>query len=383
MAQIYLDNGASTKVDPDVAAEIGKYFTTKYGNASSNHDFGEEACDALERSRITIAQALNAAPEEIVFTSGGTESSNFALKGIAYANKEKGKDHIITTKVEHSCVLSSCIWLENHGFKVTYLDVDNEGFVDPENVRNAIGKGTLMVSIIHANNEIGTIQDIEKIGNICNENKIYFHIDACQSFTKVPIDVKNINVDLITINAHKIHGPKGVGALYIKNGTHIESWQHGGGHEKGRRSGTENIPGIVGFAKSVELANKTDLNKIKDLRNILIDELLKIKGTKLNGPKEKRLQNNVNISFEGIDGEILLEKLNEKGIAASTGSACSAKKAEPSHVLKAIGLDFDRYPGIIRLTLSRFTTRDEIDYAIDSFKQIVPYLRGGKKENGC
>lgn len=382
MAKIYLDNGASTKVDPDVAAEIEKCFIGKYGNASSNHDFGEEACGALERSRITIASSLNAAPEEIVFTSGGTESSNFALKGTAFAGRGKG-NHIIATKVEHSCVLNSCRWLESQGFKVTYLDVDKDGFVNPEDVRGAIGKGTLLVSIIHGNNEIGTIQDIETIGKICKEKNIYFHTDACQSFTKVPIDVKKLNVDLITINAHKIHGPKGVGALYIRNRTHIEPWQHGGGHEKGRRSGTENIPGIVGFARAVELANKSDLNQVKELRNILIGELLKIKGTRLNGPEEKRLQNNVNISFEGIDGEMLLEKLNEKGIACSTGSACSAKKAEPSHVLKAIGLDFDKYPGTIRLTLSRFTAKDEIDYAISSFRQIVSDLRRGSKENGC
>ncbi len=360
---------------------MNKYLTTIYGNASSNHDFGEEACEALERSRIAIAKALNADAEEIVFTSGGTESNNFALKGIAFANRGKG-NHIITTKTEHGCVLNSCKWLENQGFKVTYLDVDEYGLVSPKDIKDEINDKTILVSIIHGNNEIGTINNVEEIGSICRSKNVYFHTDACQSFTKIPIDTKKLNIDLITINAHKIHGPKGVGALYIKKGTNIESWQHGGGHEKGKRSGTENIAGIVGFAKSVELADKSDINKIVRLRDKLIGELLNIKGTKLNGHREKRLQNNVNISFEGVDGEILLEKLNEKGIAASTGSACSAKKAEPSHVLKAIGLDFKKYPGTIRLTLSRFTTEDEIEYAISTFNQIIPILRG-TQENGC
>lgn len=382
MEKIYLDNGASTKVGTEVAEAILKYLTTTYGNASSNHDFGEEACEALERSRIIIAKALNADPEEIVFTSGGTESNNFALKGIAFTNKNKG-NHIITTKIEHDCVLNSCKWLEKQGFEITYLDVYNEGFIDVDKLRDCIKKETILVSIIHANNEIGTIEPIEEIGKICREKGVYFHTDACQSFTKIPIDTKKINVDLITINAHKIHGPKGVGALYIRKGTKIEAWQHGGGHEKNRRSGTENIPAIVGFARAVELAGKVDIKKVKELRDKLIDGLLKIEGTKLNGFKVKRLPNNVNISFEGVDGEILLEKLNENGIACSTGSACSAHKAEPSHVLKAIKLNFDRYPGTIRLTLSKFTTEDEIDYTIDTFKKLIQDLRGGKQEDGC
>ena len=382
MKKIYLDNGASTPVDIEVAKEIEKYLTNIYGNASSNHDFGEEACEVLERSRITIANALNASPDEIVFTSGGTESNNFALKGIAFANKEKG-NHIITTKIDHGCVLNSCRWLEKQGFEVTYLDVDENGFISLEDLKNKIKDETILVSVIHGNNEIGVIQNIEEIGKICNERNIYFHTDACQSFTKVPIDTKKINIDLITINAHKIHGPKGVGALYIKKGTTIEAWQHGGGHEKNRRSGTENIPSIVGFAKSVELALKTDIKKIEKLRDKLINGLLKIEGTRLNGHRGHRLPNNVNISFRGVDGEILLEKLNENGIAASTGSACSAKKAEPSHVLKAIGLDFNEYPGTIRLTLSKFTTEEEIDYALSTFNKLISQLRGQKQDEGC
>jgi len=378
MKKIYLDNGASTKVDLKVAKGIEKYLTNAYGNASSNHDFGEEACEALERSRLTIAKALNAEPGEIVFTSGGTESNNFALKGIAFSNKNKG-NHIITTKVEHDCVLNSCKWLEKQGFEITYLDVDEEGFINLEELRNAIKKETILVSVIHGNNEIGTIQPIEEIGNICKEKNVYFHTDACQSFTKIPLDVKN--VDLVTINAHKIHGPKGVGALYVKKGTKIEAWQHGGNHEKSRRSGTENIPAIVGFAKAIELAG--DVEKIRKLQDRLIEGLVGIDGTKLNGHGEKRLPNNVNISFEGVDGEILLEKLNEEGIAASTGSACSAHTAEPSHVLKAIGLDFKKYPRTIRLTLSKFTTDGEINYTIDTFNKLIRELRGGKQENGC
>ena len=381
MAKIYLDNGASTKVDEEVAKETEKYLTTIYGNASSNHDFGEEACEALERSRIAIAKALNADPEEIVFTSGGTDSNNFALKGVAFANGNKG-NHIITTKTEHDCILNSCEWLEKQGFKVTYLDVDEYGFVSLKDIKDSINDKTILVSVIHGNNEIGAINNLEEIGRICKSKNVYFHTDACQSFTKVLIDTKKLDIDLITINSHKIHGPKGVGALYIKKGTKIETWQHGGGHEKGKRSGTENIPGVVGFAKAVELTNKSDIEKIKKLRDKLINNLLKIEGTKLNGHREKRLVNNVNISFKGVDGEILLEKLNENGIASSTGSACSAKKAEPSHVLKAIGLNFDEYPGTIRLTLSKFTTDEEINYTINVLNRLIKELRG-RKDEGC
>jgi len=381
MAKIYLDNGASTKVDEEVAKETEKYLTTIYGNASSNHDFGEEACEALERSRIAIAKALNADPEEIVFTSGGTESNNLALKGVAFANRNKG-NHIITTKTEHDCILNSCEWLEKQGFKVTYLDVDEYGFVSLKDIKDSINDKTILVSVIHGNNEIGAINNLEEIGRICKSKNVYFHTDACQSFTKVLIDTKKLDIDLITINSHKIHGPKGVGALYIKKGTKIETWQHGGGHEKGKRSGTENIPGVVGFAKAVELTNKSDIEKIKKLRDKLINNLLKIEGTKLNGHREKRLVNNVNISFKGVDGEILLEKLNENGIASSTGSACSAKKAEPSHVLKAIGLNFDEYPGTIRLTLSKFTTDEEINYTINVLNRLIKELRG-RKDEGC
>jgi len=374
MNHIYLDNGASTQVDPEVADVINEYNKELYGNASSNHLYGEKACEGLERARISIAETINADPDEIIFTSGGTESNNTVIKSIAFSNKEKG-NHAITTKIEHDCILDSCEWIRKQGFNVTYLDVDKFGFIDADKLEKAITKKTILVSVIHGNNEIGTIQDIAKIAQVCKKHGVYFHTDACQSYTKVPIDVKNVPVDLITINAHKIHGPKGVGVLYIKKGTKIDCWQKGGGHEKNLRSGTENISGIVGFAKSAQIAFKEGTQKINSLRNKLIDGILSFEGTKLNGDKEKRLSNNVNVSFKEIDGEELLAELNNKGICCSTGSACSSKKAEPSHVLKAIGLDFNLYPGTIRFTLSRFTTEDEIIKTLEILKKLIPELR--------
>ncbi|HII17699.1 TPA: cysteine desulfurase [Candidatus Woesearchaeota archaeon] len=374
MRGIYLDNGASTQVDIAVADEIRKYLIHDFGNASSNHAVGERACFGLERSRIAIAESLWARPEEMVFTSGGTESNNLALKGTAFANKAKG-NHIITTKIEHDCVLNSCRWLERHGFRVTYLDIDKEGVVSAEQVRDAITDSTVLVSIIHGNNEIGTIQDIAAIAAVCRESGALFHTDACQSYSKVPLSVKKIPVDLVTINAHKIHGPKGVGALYVRKGTAIEEWQHGGGHEKGYRSGTENVAGIAGFAKAAELALAQGVAGITSLRDKLISGVLAISGSRLNGHPANRLANNVNVSFAGINGEELLAMLNGKGVYCSTGSACSAKKAEASHVLKAIGLDINRFPSTIRLTLSRFTTKEEIERAIAIITASVQELR--------
>ena len=281
MKQIYLDNAATTKVDEKVVEVMLPYFSEKYGNASSQHLVGQEAKRALEESRHVIAKSIGAKDDEIIFTSGGTESNNFVLKGLFFENKDKGKNHIITTKIEHDCILNTCKWLEQLGAKVTYLDVDEKGFVNPADVKNAITSETLVVSVIHGNNEIGTIQDLETIGKICRGGEVYFHTDACQSYTKTEINVKKQNLDFVTLNAHKIHGPKGVGALYIRKSLEIDPLSHGGGHESGLRSGTENIPGIVGFAKAVKIASNSDVKKMEKLRDKLIKEILEISGTKL------------------------------------------------------------------------------------------------------
>jgi len=375
MDKIYLDNAATTKVDSKVVEAMKPYFDLKYGNASSLHSFGQEAKKALEDSREVIAGALNARAKEIVFTSGGTESNNFAIKGTSFANKEKG-NHIIVSKVEHDCVLESCKWLEKQGFEVSYIDVDKEGFVKIDELEKAIRDDTILVSVIHGNNEVGTINDLEKIGEVCKAKKVYFHTDACQSFTKVPIDVKEINIDLITVNSHKIHGPKGVGALFIKKGTRIEAWQHGGGHENRKRSGTENIPGIVGFAKAVEVADKAEYDKVAELRDKFIARVEKeIPKVTLNGLRQNRLQNNANLMFKGIEGEGLLIKLDDAGIKASTGSACSSKSLEPSHVLLALGIDAADAHGSIRFSFSKYNTSEEVDYTVGKLKEKVAELR--------
>ncbi len=371
--RVYMDNGATTVVAPEVAKEIQDYMTKKYGNASSLHSFGEEANEALERAREIIAKKLNAEPDEIIFTSGGTESDNLAIKGAAYASNKK---HIITTKIEHPAVLNACETLQREGYKITYLKVDREGFINLNELENAITDDTAVVSVIHANNEIGTVQDIEKIGEICKKKGVVFHTDAVQSFTKVAIDVKKINVDLISISSHKIHGPKGIGALYVRKGTKIRKLMDGGPHEKNLRAGTENVSGAVGFAKAVELTNEKQIKNMERLRDKLIGGILKqVPETMLNGSKTKRLCNNANITFKKIEGESLLLLLNEKGIAVSTGSACSSKSLEPSHVLLAIGLKHEEAHGSIRFTISRYTTQKEIDYAIKEAKEAAKKLR--------
>jgi len=374
MQTIYLDNAASTKIDPNVLKAMKPFFIEKYGNASSLHHKGREAKEALELARKIIAKKINTKPDEIVFTGSGTESNNFCLKGVAFANKNKG-NHIITTKIEHDCVLNSCKWLEKQGFDITYLDVDKEGFIDFKKLENAITPKTILVSIIHGSNEIGTIQDIEAIGKICRKKGVLFHSDACQSFTKIPIDVEKQNIDLMTVNAHKIHGPKGVGALYIKKGIKITPLLHGGGHEFGLRSSTENVAGIIGFAKAVEIADEKSINHMNKLRDKLINGVLKIPDTKLNGSKEKRLCNNANFSFKYVEGEAIGALLDVKGVCSSTGSACSAKSLEPSHVLTAIGLKPEEAHGSLRLSLSKFTTEQEIDYVLDIFPGIIKKLR--------
>jgi len=373
MKQIYLDNAATTKVDDEVLKAMLPYFTEKYGNASSIHTAGQEAKNALEDSRRKIAKAISVKSYEIIFTSGGTESNNFALKGLFFANYPE-KNHIIITKIEHDCILNTCKWLEKQGAKITYLDVDSEGFVNPKDIEKEITNKTIVVSVIHGNNEIGTVQNLEEIGKICREKNVLFHTDACQSFTKIPIDVKRQNLDLVTLNAHKIHGPKGVGALYIREGIKITPLAHGGGHEKGLRSGTENIPGIVGFAKSVEISKSEDVEKMIQLRDKFIEGILRIPNVKLNGPKN-RLCNNVNISFNNIEGEAIGGYLENYGIYTSTGSACASHSLESSHVLKAIGLTPIQTNSSLRISISKYTTEEDIDYVLEKLLKIVKKLR--------
>jgi len=373
MRNIYLDNAATTKVDFKVLDEMLPYFNQKYGNASSVHAFGQEAKNALEKSRKKIAKSIGAKPREIYFTSGGTESNNFALKGLFFSNPEK--NHIITTKIEHDCILNTCKWLEAKGVKVTYLNVDKEGFINLKELKDSITEKTLIISIIHGNNEIGTIQNLEAIGKICKEKRVLFHTDACQSFTKVDIDVKKMNLDLVSLNSHKIHGPKGVGALYIKEGVKITPLFHGGGHERNFRSGTENISGIVGFAKAVDIANKKDIKKMIELRNYFIEKLLEIPNVTLNGPKENRLCNNINVSFNNIEGESIGGYLENFGIYTSTGSACASHNLKSSHVLKSIGLSPLQYNSSLRISISKFTTKGEIDYVMEKLIRIVRKLR--------
>ncbi len=376
MKTIYLDAGATTRVDPLVVEAMLPYFTDKFGNASSSHRKGEEARSALFRARNMIAKSIGAKDEEIIFTSGGTESNNFAIKGIAFANKDKGK-HIITTKIEHDSVLNVCKWLETQGFKVTYLDVDADGFVKPEDLEQAITPKTILVSIIHGNNEIGTIQNLRELGTICKKHKVYFHTDACQSYTKTELNVKKQNLNLVTINSHKLNGPKGVGVLYVQKGTSIIPLFHGGGHEFKLRSGTENISGIVGFAKAVQLAmSKKNIKHMTKLRDKLITEILKIPEVKLNGPRgDKRLANNTNFSFKYVEGEAIGGYLNEYGIQSSTGSACSSISLKTSHVLKSLRLKPEEINGSIRLTISRFTTEEEIDKVINALPTVIKKLR--------
>jgi cysteine desulfurase len=376
MKKMYLDNGATTMMDPEVIKAMAPYYSEKYGNASSVHQLGQEAKMALEEARHVIAKSIGAKDEEIIFTSGGTESNNLTIKGIAFANKEKG-NHIITTKIEHDCIMNSCKWLETQGYKVTYLPVDGEGFVNPNDLENAMTGKTILLSVIHGNNEIGTIQNLAELGKICKKHGVYFHTDACQSYTKTELNVNKQNLDLVTLNAHKIHGPKGVGALYIRKGVKIVPLQHGGGHEFKLRSGTENVAGIIGFAKSVQLAmNKKHVLHMTKLRDRLIQSILEIPDVILNGPKgDKRLCNNANFSFKYIEGEAIGGYLDAAGICSSTGSACSSHSLEPSHVLIAIGLNPEDAHGSLRLTLSRFTTEQEIEKAIVEILKIVEKLR--------
>ena len=374
MKKIYLDYAATTPVDKKVFEEMQPFFSKEYGNAASLHKMGEIAKDAMENARENILKKANGKDHKLIFTSGGTESNNFALKGLAFANKEK--KHIITTKIEHDCVLNSSKFLEKNGYKLTYLPVDKEGFINLETLEKEITKDTLLVSIIHGNNEIGTIQDLKEISKIVHEKKSLLHTDACQSFIKAPIDLKKEEIDLMTINAHKIYGPKGVGGLLVKEGIKLEPLLHGGGHEFGIRSGTSNVPGIVGFGKSVDLIKEEDVLHMEKLRDQLIKGLSDVEDSWVNGPLgKKRLCNNINVTFRYAEGESILLLLDYKGIEVSTGSACSSNTLEPSHVLRAIGLRQEDTHGSIRLSLGKETTKEDISYTIDSIKEVVEQLR--------
>jgi len=375
----YLDYAATTPVDPRVLKAMLPYFTEKFGNSVSLHTFGQEAKKALEKTRLIMAKALNAKDKnEIIFTSSATESNNLAIKGIAFANQNKGK-HIIISSIEHSCVLNSAQWLEKQGFKVTKVKVDKYGLIDPKEIEKAIRKDTILVSIIHANNEIGTIEPIEEIGKICEKKKVYFHTDAVQSFAKVPIDVQKMKIDLLTASSHKLYGPKGAALLYIKKGTKIEPLIHGGGHEFGLRSSTVNIPAIVGFGKAVEICEKEMKKESKrqiKLRDKLINGVLKkIPDSYLNGHPKKRLPNNTNFWFAYVEGESIIMDLNSYGIAASTGSACSSEKLEPSHVLLACGLRPEQAHGSLRLTMGRWTKEQDINYLLKILPKTIKKLR--------
>lgn len=375
MKKIYLDYASTTPIDKRVLEEMKPFLTKKFGNSMSLHYFGQEAKIALEESRDKIAKAIGANSEEIIFTSSATESNNLALKGIAF-NKKKG--HIIISSIEHHCVMEAGFWLKKQGFDVTRLKVDKYGMIDLEDLKNNIREDTFLVSIIHGSNEIGTLAPIEKIGKICKEKNIYFHTDASQSFGKIEIDVNKMNIDLLTASGHKIYGPKGVGILFVRKGVKLDPLLHGGGQENGLRSSTVNIPAIVGFAKATELSlkeMKKEEKRLIKLREKVIKEMLKIKGSFLNGHPKNRLPNNINLGFSFIEGESLIIQLDMKGIAVSTGSACSSATLEPSHVLLAIGLKHEEVHGSVRITLGRWTKEEEINYLIKVLPPIINKLR--------
>lgn len=360
----------------EVIEVMKPFFSKRFGNASSLYALGQDAKRALEDSRRKIAEVLKAKNDEIIFTSGGTESSNLAIKGIAFANRDR--KHIITSKIEHHAILEPCKWLERQGFKVTYLPVDRYGLVDPSAVEAAITKETLLVSIMFASNEIGTVEPIAEIGKICRKHNVYFHTDAVQAFGKIPIDVNSMNIDLLSMSSHKLYGPKGAGAIFIRDKTVIEPIAHGGGHEWNMRSGTENVSGIVGFATAAELARKEmdkEAKRLTSLRDYLIKNALKIENSHLNGHPIKRLPNNANFWFSFVEGESMIMQLDMHGISASTGSACSSKSLEPSHVLTAIGLKHDEAHGSLRMTLGRSNTKEDIDYVLEVLPKVISRLR--------
>jgi cysteine desulfurase len=375
MKKIYMDYAATTPMDLKVLEAMKPYFSGHFGNPSSIHSYGREARKVVDASRDRIASFINTKSEEIYFTSGGTESDNFALEGIAYSYEHKG-NHIISTSIEHHAVTNCLEFLKDRGFEVTYLPVDKFGMISIEELKNAITPKTILVSVMHANNEIGTIQPIEEIGAICREKKILFHTDAVQTFGHMPIDVQKLNIDLLSASAHKLYGPKGVGMLYVKKGVKITPFLHGGEQERGKRASTENVPGIVGFAKAVEITSFDENKKIKQLRDKLIKGIISnIEDVILNGHPAQRLDNNVNVSVKYIEGESMLLRLDMEGIAASSGSACSSGSLEPSHVLLAIGLPHETAHGSLRFTLGKQTTEEEVDRVISVLPKIVSDLR--------
>ncbi len=378
MKKIYLDNAATTSLKSEVLEEMMPIFKENYGNPSSIYSIGRNARKEVEKSRQTVAEILGANPSEIFFTSGGTESDNWAIRGVAFAQLRKGKNHIITSKIEHHAVLHTVKELEKEGFEATYLDVDENGFVNPDDVKAAITEKTALVTVMYANNEIGTIQKISEIGKVCHEKGVIFHTDAVQAVGHLEINVKEQNIDLLSLSGHKFHGPKGVGALYVKKGVRILNLMQGGAQESNKRPGTENVAGIVGLAKALEISMQNRSEKNKDLekkRDFLITELLKIKRSRLNGDKTQRLPGNVNISFEGIEGESLLLLLDAAGICASSGSACTSGSLDPSHVLLAIGLVHEVAHGSLRLSLDESTTMEELEYTVSEIKKVVERLR--------
>jgi len=373
---IYLDNAASTAVHKDVLDEMLPFLKEQYGNPSSIHRFGRQADKAIRNARKRISELINSSPDEILFTSGGTESNNTALYGIAHSNKG---NHIITSSIEHEAILEPCKRLEEEGFRLTYLPVDNHGLVNPHDLKDALSEDTCLVSIMFANNEVGTIQPIQEISSICKEKSVVFHTDAIQAIGKVPINVENLGVDLLSISSHKINGPKGVGALYIKKGIQTSPLILGGGQEKGLRSGTENVANIVGFGKACQLANENlelNITFLKNLRDYLITNVTQqIPNVTLNGDHEKRIPNNTHFTFLGVNGEDLIIKLDENEIAASTGSACSVKTQKASHVLQAMGFSHEQITGSLRLTVGIYNTKEELEKTVMTLKKIVNELR--------
>ena len=371
---IYMDNAATTPVYPEVYEAMKPYFDEVYGNPSAVYTFAGKAGRAVDDARQTIASVINTKPEEVYFTSGGSESDNWAIIGAVEGNCHKGK-HIITTKIEHHAVQNTCKYLEKHGFEVTYLDVDKYGRVSPKDVALAIRPDTILISVMTANNEIGSIQPIEEIGNIAGKHGVLFHTDAVQAMGHIKIDVEKMNIDMLSASAHKLNGPKGVGLMYVRKGIAIPSFIHGGAQERGRRAGTLNVPGIVGFATAARMAEESMTERsqyVTGLRDYFIDRVLnEIDGSRLNGDRIDRLPNNVNLSFLGINGETLLIILDQNGICASSGSACSSGSLDPSHVLTAIGLSSQEAGSSLRFTLSEKNTRDEIDYTIDIIKKAL------------
>ncbi len=378
MRNVYLDYSATTPVKEEVLKEMIPYFTEKFGNPSSLYDKGLESKDAVTHAREQVAALINAKPAEIYFTAGGTESDNWAVFGACEKLKSKG-NHIITTKIEHHAMLHSCAFLEKQGYEVTYLDIDKDGFIDLKQLEDAITDKTILISVMLVNNEIGTIQPIKEVAAIAKKHGILIHTDAVQGLGNLPIDVKDLGVDLMSVSSHKIYGPKGSGALYIRKGVSISNYLHGGAQENRRRAGTENLAGIVGFGKAAEIAKNNLENHIKhcsELRNYLKDRIIaEIPDTYVNGTMEKRHPGNLNITFKYIEGESILLLLNQFGISVSTGSACSSTSLEPSHVLSALGVPVEMIHGTVRFTVGDFTTKEDIDYVVDNLKTIVAKLR--------